>query len=445
MGKIVTKFGGSSLADAKQFQKVKSILDMDTRRCYVVPSAPGRRFDGDDKVTDLLYKAHREQQNGQDFSATFSRIRERYCGIAKELELEIDINEYLDEVYRDIAAGATGDYCASRGEYLNGLLLADYLGFTFLDPKDFIFFNKDGTFNSERTNDALTALLKYTRKAVIPGFYGSMEEEIHTFSRGGSDISGAIVARAAKAEMYENWTDVSGFYACDPRIVNSPKWIPELTYQELRELSYMGANVLHSESIFPVRSAGIPIRICNTFSPKDKGTYIVKNSTRDMRDYVVTGVAGKKGFTSITLEKSLMNSEVGFVEKVLSVIGRRKISFEHLPSGIDTMSLVIDNEYLKDNALEDLMAEMKAVAQPDKIYAHENIALVATVGHGMAKNVGTSARLFKALSQAGINVNMIDQGSSELNIIVGVENEDCADCIRAIYEEFLGGDENEVF
>ena len=245
------------------------------------------------------------------------------------------------------------------------------------------------------------------------------------------------MARCVMASLYENWTDVSGFYACDPRIVNEPKWISELTYQELRELSYMGANVLHSESIFPVRSAGIPIRICNTFRPEDAGTYIVKNSTHDKREAVVTGIAGKKDFTSITLEKSLMNTEVGFVEKVLATIGKRGISFEHLPSGIDTMSLVIDNEYLKNGVLKEIMDEMKAAVKPDKIYAHENIALVATVGHGMAKNVGTSARLFKALSEAGINVNMIDQGSSELNIIVGVENDDCAACIKAIYDEFF--------
>ena len=240
------------------------------------------------------------------------------------------------------------------------------------------------------------------------------------------------------ASLYENWTDVSGFYACDPRIVNSPKWISELSYQELRELSYMGANVLHSESIFPVRTAGIPIRICNTFRPEDTGTYIVKTFKRKLEDgAVVTGVAGKRGFTAITLEKSMMNSEVGFVEKVLAVIGRHGISFEHLPSGIDTMSLVIDNEFLKDGVLATLTEEMIAAVKPDKIYTHEDIALVATVGHGMAKSVGTSARLFKALSEAGVNVNMIDQGSSEMNIIVGVEGKDCADCIRAIYNEFF--------
>jgi aspartate kinase len=265
----------------------------------------------------------------------------------------------------------------------------------------------------------------------------SAEGKVKTFSRGGGDISGSIVARSVMASLYENWTDVSGFYACDPRIVSSPKCIVKLTYQELRELSYMGANVLHSESIFPVRSAGIPIRICNTLRPEDAGTYIVKDWKDDGGDVVVTGVAGKKGFSIVTLEKSLMNGEVGFVEKVLSVIAKHGISFEHLPSGIDTMSLVIDNEYLKDGQLAVLMEEMKEAVNPDKIYTHENIALVATVGHGMAKNVGTSARLFKALSEAGVNVNMIDQGSSELNIIVGVENEDCNTCIQAIYHEFF--------
>ncbi|MBQ9114112.1 MAG: aspartate kinase [Clostridia bacterium] len=447
MGLKVCKFGGTSMASAQTITAVANIINADDERRYVVVSAPGKRFSGDIKVTDLLYQCADEVEAGSiaAFKETFQKIRNRFTSIETEIGRELNIKAGLDEAENAILDGAGRDYCASRGEFLAAKIMAAVLDVPFVDATEFVRFAPDGSLD-EKTFEIAAEVLKEYPRAVIPGFYGlGVDGKVKTFSRGGGDISGSIVARSVMASLYENWTDVSGFYACDPRIVNSPKWIPELTYQELRELSYMGANVLHSESIFPVRSAGIPIRICNTFSPKDKGTYIVKNSTRDMRDYVVTGVAGKKGFTSITLEKSLMNSEVGFVEKVLSVIGRRKISFEHLPSGIDTMSLVIDNEYLKDNALADLMAEMKEVAQPDKIYAHEDIALVATVGHGMAKNVGTSARLFKALSQAGINVNMIDQGSSELNIIVGVENKDCADCIRAIYEEFLGRDEDEVF
>jgi aspartate kinase len=313
-----------------------------------------------------------------------------------------------------------------------------------VDATEFVRFNEDGVLD-EVTFDLAKKVLSAYPRAVIPGFYGlGADGKVKTFSRGGGDISGSIVARGVMASLYENWTDVSGFYACDPRIVNSPNWISELSYQELRELSYMGANVLHSESIFPVRSVGIPIRICNTFRPEDAGTYIVKACNYTVGETVVTGIAGKRGFTSITLEKSLMNAEVGFAEKVLSVIGKHGISFEHLPSGIDTMSLIIDNIYLQEGVLQQLVDEIGEAVNPDKIYVHEDIALVATVGHGMAKNIGTSARLFKALSDAGINVNMIDQGSSELNIIVGVEGEACADCIRAIYNEFFNEDgENE--
>ena len=436
MGKIVTKFGGSSLADAKQFQKVKSILELDSRRCYVVPSAPGRRFDGDDKVTDLLYKAHNEQKNGQDFTVTFARIRERYCEIAKELELEIDINEYLDEVQKDIADGASADYCASRGEYLNGLLLADYLDYTFLDPKDFIFFNKDGTFNSERTNDALTALLKYTKRAVIPGFYGSMEEEIHTFSRGGSDISGAIVARAAKAEMYENWTDVSGFLMADPRIVPDAKSISTVTYRELRELSYMGASVLHEDSVFPVHRAGIPTNIRNTNRPQDPGTYISHTMPQDDNPDVITGVAGRLGFSVISVEKAMMNVEHGFGRRVLQAIEENGLSFEHMPTGIDTLCVVVVTAEL-DPVRESLIKRIVELTEPDSITIHDDMGIIATVGRGMVHNPGTAARLFSALSQAHVNVRMIDQGSSELSILVGVDSGDFQNAIRAIYYEFV--------
>lgn len=432
------------MASGQSILAVADIVRTEKERRYVVVSAPGKRFGDDIKVTDLLYRCADEAERGdlEAFAKTFGKIRVRFTNIEAEIGKDLHVREGLDEAEEKILSGAGRDYCASRGEFLAAKLMAAVLDVPFVDATEFVRFRPDGSLD-DSTFALAAAVLKDLPRAVIPGFYGlGADGKVKTFSRGGGDISGAIVARAVSASLYENWTDVSGFYACDPRIVNSPKWIPELTYQELRELSYMGANVLHSESIFPVRSVGIPIRICNTFKPNDKGTYIVKTSTRDKRDYVVTGVAGKKNFTSITLEKSMMNSEVGFVGKVLSVIGKRNISFEHLPSGIDTMSLVIDNDYLKDGALEALMNEMKEAVHPDKIYAHENIALVATVGHGMAKNVGTSARLFKALSEAGINVVMIDQGSSELNIIVGVENEDCADCIRAIYEEFLGHEEN---
>ena len=439
MGLKVCKFGGTSMADGSTISRGAAIIKADKERRFVVVSAPGKRFSGDIKVTDLLYKCADALEAGAEniFRETFDKIRVRFLNIEKEIGKDVGMQAGLDKAEAEMLAGAGRDYCASRGEYFAALIMAALLDVPFIDATEFIRFDENGLLDNETFRLGAKILSKYKR-AVIPGFYGlGADGKVKTFSRGGGDISGAIVARSIGATLYENWTDVSGFYACDPRIVQSPKWIEELTYQELRELSYMGANVLHSESIFPVRSAGIPIRICNTFRPEDAGTYIVQHFTRDLSETVVTGVAGKKGFTSITLEKSMMNAEVGFVGKVLSVIGKYGISFEHLPSGIDTMSLIIDNEFLKDNILPTLITEMKAAVHPDKIYVHEDIALVATVGHGMAKNVGTSARLFKALSDAHINVNMIDQGSSELNIIVGVEGADYANCIQAIYNEFF--------
>ncbi len=427
------------MADGNVILSVAKIVKADPARKYVVVSAPGKRFGGDIKVTDLLYACSDYFESGDKaaFEETFAKIRSRFEGIEKEIGKELGMRAALDEVRTEILSGAGRDYCASRGEYLAAKIMAAVLEVPFVDATELIRFKPSGQLDEESFSLAASVLKKYER-AVVPGFYGlGADGKVKTFSRGGGDISGSIVARAVMAELYENWTDVSGFYACDPRIVASPKCIVELSYQELRELSYMGANVLHSESIFPVRSAGIPIRIANTFRPDDAGTYIVKSAHRRTGDDIVTGIAGKKDFTVISLEKSMMNAEVGFVGKVLSVIEKHGISFEHLPSGIDTMSLVIDNAHLKNGVLECLLEEMKEAVHPDRLYIHENIALVATVGHGMANNIGTSARLFTALSRANINVIMIDQGSSELNIIVGVDNKDCDECIRAIYREFF--------
>ena len=427
------------MADGNVILSVAKIVEADPSRRYVVVSAPGKRFGGDMKVTDMLYKFASAIESGDKnaYEEIFGKIRTRFLSIQTEIGTDMGMQAELDEIYATALDGAGADYCASRGEYLSAKIMSAVLGVPFVDPTEFIRFNGNGVL-SEETFDLAKAVLSRYPRAVVPGFYGlGADGKIKTFSRGGSDITGSIVARGASVSLYENWTDVSGFYACDPRIVNSPKNIPELSYQELRELSYMGANVLHSESIFPVRSAGIPIRICNTFRPDDAGTYIVKTHKRKVGENIVTGVAGKKDFTVISLEKSMMNSEVGFVGKVLSVIEKRQISFEHLPSGIDTMSLVIDNEYLKNGVLEEIIEDFREVVKPDRLYTHENIALVATVGHGMANSVGTSARLFKALAEAGINVIMIDQGSSEMNIIVGVDNKDCERCIRAIYNEFF--------
>ncbi len=406
----VCKFGGTSMASGNIILTGAKIVEAEADRRYVVVSAPGKRFSGDVKVTDLLYKCSDEYEAGNiaAFKETFEKIRVRFLNIEAEIGKDLGVKAGLDEAENAILNGAGRDYAASRGEFLAAKIMAAVLEIPFVDATEFIRFNEEGVLDDVTFALGKELLAKYPR-AVVPGFYGlGADGKVKTFSRGGGDISGSIVARCVNASLYENWTDVSGFYACDPRIVQSPKWIPELTYQELRELSYMGANVLHSESIFPVRAADIPIRICNTFRPEDSGTYIVKNSMKDVCENAVTGIAGKKGFTVISIEKSMMNAEIGFVQKVLAVIGRHGISFEHLPSGVDTMSLIIDNEFLKDGVLEILVEEFKQAVTPDRIFTHCDIALIAIVGRGMVKNVGTSARVFKAIAEAGINVNMID-------------------------------------
>ena len=427
------------MADGNVILSSAKIVNADAARRYVVVSAPGKRFSGDIKVTDLLFALYHayEKKDTLTFDETFEKISARFLSIEKEIGKNLKVQKHLDKVKAEILGGAGLDYCVSRGEYIAAQIMAEVLGIPFVDATEFVRFDERGLLKEETYELAESVLERYPR-AVIPGFYGlGVDKKVKTFSRGGGDISGAVVARGVRASLYENWTDVSGFYACDPRIVNSPKCIEELSYRELRELSYMGANVLHSDSIFPVKSAGIPIRICNTFRPEDKGTYIVPTIKRNVGERVVTGVAGKTGFTAIQIEKSMMNAEVGFVQKVLTVIENHGVSLEHLPSGIDSMSVVIDKTFLKEKELDVILAEIKEAVKVDRIYVHDEVALVATVGHGMYKNVGVSGRLFKAISEAGINVNMIDLGPSELNIIVGVEAKDCAACIRAIYHEFF--------
>lgn len=432
----VCKFGGTSMADGNIISRVANIVTSDEKRKFVVVSAPGKRFSADIKITDLLYRCCEEAKKTGTCKESFQKIRERFVGIVKELKLSLDIERILTEVQETIDRTKSADYAASRGEYLSARVMAEVLGFPFVDAKDIIRFDENGALD-EVSYELVAAKAKEMECAVIPGFYGTdVNGNIKTFSRGGSDITGAIVARGVYAEIYENWTDVSGFLACDPRIVERPQSIKALTYKELRELSYMGANVLHSESIFPVRKANIPIRIRNTFRPEDEGTLILPSIQYQSSGNIVTGIAGKKDFTVIFVEKSLMNSEVGFARKILSVLEERHISFEHMPSGIDTLSLILETSQV-EGRLHELIEEIKARVRPDFIRTIEHVALVATVGHGMSANVGTSARLFKALSQANINVRMIDQGSSELNIIVGVDNERCNDCIAAIYHEFF--------
>lgn len=438
MKKIVTKFGGSSLADGGQFAKVRSILELEPSRQYVVPSAPGKRFKEDVKVTDLLYRCHKQAAAGEDFHPTFALVAERYRAIAGELRLAVDISSALETVCTCIGEGASADYCASRGEYLNGMLLADYLGWRFVDAAEGIFFDANGNFDSEKTQDVLSALLSDGKPAVVPGFYGSMPDgEVRTFSRGGSDITGAIVARAVSADMYENWTDVSGCMMADPRIVENPREIASVTYKELRELSYMGASVLHEDAMFPVHKAGIPTNIRNTNKPYHPGTLICVNAPLETSVPTITGIAGRKGFSVISVEKAMMNAELGFGRRVLSVLEEAGISFEHLPTGIDTMCVVVSGESLEP-CREAVLRRIVELTEPDTITVHDNMSIIATVGRGMVHNCGTAARLFLAMSRAHINVRMIDQGSSELSIIVGVDDKDFDATVRAIYAEFVG-------
>ena len=432
----VLKFGGSSLADAEHFRQVAEIVKSEPERRYVVASAPGKRFSGDAKVTDLLYTCYNLAANDEDITEVFNEIKSRYNDIITELGIDLDLSETFEKIRLSVVHNSGRDYVASRGEYLNSLILAKYLGFDFIDAKKVIFFNEDGSFNSEKTNDVMRERLSKSAYAVIPGFYGSMPNgTIKTFSRGGSDITGSIVARAASAMIYENWTDVSGFLMADPRIVENPKVIDKITYKELRELSYMGATVLHEDAIFPVRYSKIPINIRNTNKPEDRGTFIVP-ATDDINDCVITGVAGKTGFSSITIEKDTMNAELGFGRRVLQVLEENNISYEHFPSGIDTMTVVVASAALA-NKRPDVLAGICKNVNPENIYVEENIALIAVVGRGMVKAKGTAAKIFTALANADINIRMIDQGSSELNIIVGIDANDYAAAINAVYSAFV--------
>lgn len=426
------------MADGKTITAVKNIVLSDKERRFTVVSAPGKRFSGDTKVTDMLYGCYEELKIKGSCKQAFSEVFARFSGIVKELGLNFDIASVLNETQRRIDEEKSEDFTASRGEYLSARITAEVLGAKFIDAEDVIFFNESGNLDGEKTYKAIDKATRGVSLAVFPGFYGKgADGKVKTFSRGGSDISGAIVARAVNASVYENWTDVSGFLACDPRIVESPKRIKTLSYKELRELSYMGANVLHSDSIFPVRKADIPINIKNTFAPENTGTMILPSSRFTPSGNIVTGIAGKKNFTVIFIEKSHMNSEIGFIRKVLSVIENEGVPVEHIPSGIDTMSLVIASDALEGDKLDKILSGIKDGVNPDTIRVSKDIALIATVGHGMSSSVGTSARLFNAIASANINIKMIDQGSSELNIIVGVNNADYEKCIKAIYNEFF--------
>lgn len=432
----VVKFGGSSLANAEQFKKVKKIITAQESRRYVVPSAPGKRFSGDTKVTDMLYDCYKKVSKGGSFFEAFKPIKERYDEIIRDLSLDISLDDEYRMIKACFEARAGRDYAASRGEYLNGILLAEFLGYEFIDSADVIFFDEKGAYDSTKTTEALTARLENIPRAVIPGFYGSMPNDtIKTFSRGGSDITGSIVASAVEADLYENWTDVSGFLIADPRIIDNPIPIKTITYKELRELSYMGAGVLHEDAIFPVRKAGIPINIKNTNAPEEVGTMIVE-STSQKPEFTITGIAGKTGFVVVNIEKDMMNSELGFGRRVLEVFEKNGISFEHMPSGIDTMSVVVHlSEFSKRE--QEILAGLHRNVAPDVIEIESELALIAVVGRGMKSQRGTAGRIFSALAHSHVNVKMIDQGSSELNIIIGVEERDFEKATKAIYDIFV--------
>lgn len=436
----VCKFGGTSMADAKAMLQVKDIITADKDRKYIVVSAPGKRFKDDIKITDMLYKCYNEVVETGFCKKNFSVIRDRFTEIVKDLKLDLDIASVLDRTEEEIVQNKSADFAASRGEYLSAVVVAKLLGAEFVDAADMIRFDSTGKLNAEYTNDKVITRLSGVEYAVIPGFFGKDSfGKVKTFSRGGSDITGSIIARGTKADLYENWTDVSGFLVCDPRIVPEAKAIKQITYKEVRELSYMGASVLHAEAITPVMKRRIPINIKNTFKPEDKGTMIVPNEQYKVgeNDSVITGIAGKKNFTVLLIEKSMMNAEVGFIRRVLSVVEHFGVCVEHLPSGIDTLSVVLESEQLKDGVLSEMVNEIRENVNPDYIHVIENISLIATVGHGMAMRSGTAATLFNALAEENINIRMIDQGSSELNIIIGVSNADYEKCIKAIYNAFI--------
>ena len=440
MGIKVVKFGGSSVADVIQIKKMKEIIESDPDRKYVIVSAPGKRFEEDNKITDLLYLCHTHMEHNLPYDQLLQVIHDRFTVTSVNLGNPLDFSEDFQKISENLGKGCSSDYMASRGEYLSAKLIASYLGFDFLDTEDLIVFDERGYFLEDKTDELLKAELKKHEKAVIPGFYGTYLEgekagKIKTFSRGGSDITGAIVARAAEADVYENWTDVSGFLMADPHIVENPKPIHEISYKELRELSYMGASVLHEDAIHPARIANIPINIKNTNFPDDPGTIIKAHHEDKESTDIVTGIAGKKDFTVVAIYKNMMNQERGFVRKILGVLEDFDINFEHIPSGIDTVSVVISNKAL-DGRLSELLDALNKRLDIDGIECFEDMSLIATVGYGMNRRKGVASRLLTALANADVNLRMIEQGSSEINIIVGVENKDFETAIRAIYDAF---------
>lgn len=436
MQTIVVKFGGSSLANADQIRKAAAIIKEKSDRRYVVVSAPGKVHADDTKITDLLYRCYNRAVAHQEYESVLSIIEQRFSEIIEDLGVEVDLSEDFKALRQNLDTNPSVDFAASRGEYLNARVISAFLGFPMLDAADYIRFTEDGKYDQKATEALLIPALKQNAKAVLPGFYGAFPDgTVHTFSRGGSDITGAIVAKAAGAKVYENWTDVSGMLVADPRIVDNPKPIESLTYRELRELSYMGAAVLHEEAVFPVRQAGIPINIRNTNCPEAPGTMILHHLPQSVKPKLITGVAGNRGFSVVRIEKTMMNNEIGFGAKVLEIFADFNLSFEHMPSGIDTLSVVVSTASLAP-VKNELMKRLQKETEADVIYAEDEMAIIAVVGHGMVRSKGTAARVISAVSRCDINIRMIDQGSGELNIIIGVHEKDYINAVRALYAEF---------
>jgi aspartate kinase len=437
MGLKVAKFGGSSVADALQIEKIKNIIHADEDIKYVVVSAPGKRFSEDSKVTDLLYLCKTHIEHKLPYQQIFQVVCDRFMAVEVNLGVDIDLRKEFEMIKENLEAGASADYIASRGEYLNAMLIAAYLGFDFVDAASLVRFDEKGKFMEDLTNSLIERELAKHERAVVPGFYGSKTDgDIKTFSRGGSDITGALIARATNADVYENWTDVSGFLMADPRIVKNPKPMSCISYRELRELSYMGASVLHEDAIYPARIANIPINIRNTNEPEDPGTMITSDADKKHGDQIISGIAGNKGYTVVNVLKTGLCNERGFLRRLAGVLEDHDITIEHIPSGIDTVSVVLSDKAI-DGRLDEIIESLQQTLKPDSIDTSDDMALIATVGVGMASRVGVSAKLFTSLAEAGVNIRMIDQGSSEMNIIIGVENKDFETAVKAIYEAFV--------
>ena len=433
----VLKFGGSSVADADQIRKIEAIVEADSQRRYVVVSAPGKRYSGDSKVTDLLFMLWAQIEHNIPYDALLDTIMKRYTSIEDDLGIDAGIKARFDEIRSNIEKGCTESYIVSRGEFLSAVLISKCLGYDFVDAEGKVLFDARGRLLTDETDKALSEALSQHEHAVIPGFYGSSvaDGKICLLSRGGSDVTGSLVARAAGASIYENWTDVSGMLMADPRVVDGPKPIRHISYMELRELSYMGASVLHEDAVFPARMSDIPINIRNTNAPEELGTIISKNGD-DKSPEIISGIAGKKGFTVISIYKNMMNKEIGFVRRALAIIEDQHVNFDHIPTGIDSLSMVIESSELEDK-LDDILAEFRHQLKPDDITVEDNIALIAVVGLRMHRSLGVAARICSALADSGINIRMLNQGTNEINVIVGVEDEDFEKSTRVIYNEFI--------